>query len=228
MVERAKWVVLALVVGLVGVLVACGAVDDGAAVGGVDGIIGGREERVVPTAMPPQSPSQITVDEDICCTIAGDAALCSFALFWDPAWVTVAITDVYDMDALTETMDLLMPTYTLASEWRLTQGDALVATGMVENDLMPVVTTTMEFSATGQFDGAVPFIVPLAFGGTADLWVRARWVPEWCPTDRCPTVCTYVPGGVADADWWWFDELVGVMEPAGWTMYLPTVAKARE
>ena len=168
------------------------------------------------------------VADESACVTTGDVALCSFALFWDPAWVTVAITDVYDMDTLTETTELMPPTYTLASEWKLVQGDALVATGTIENDLTPVVTTTMEFSATGQFDGAVPFIVPLTFGGTADLWVRARWVPEWCPTDRCPTVCTYVPGGVADADWWWFDELVGVMEPAGWTMYLPTVAKARE
>ena len=166
-------------------------------------------------------------DDESACIVTGNTALCSFALFWYDdglsAWATIAVTDVYDLDVLTETTELIPPTYTLASEWRLVQDDAPILAGTIENGLTPVVTMTDEFSPTGQFDGAVPFVVPLTFDGTADLWVRACWVPEWCPTDRCPTVCTYVPSGIADGDWWLVETLEGLIEMQEWLIYLPIV-----
>lgn len=136
-------------------------------------------------------------------------------------------------------------TYTFVHQWRVVDGDVIVAQGTTPNALASHVPTSGP--GTGQFNGLLVWTMDLGlFTGRASLWERGCWTATSCPLTAtvilsypthmdeavtgCPDACwTYVPDPgiplIQSEDGYWLTAYITGTGGLPYRWYLPLVGK---
>jgi len=132
--------------------------------------------------------------------------------------------------------------YTFMHQWRVVDGDVIIAQGTTLNVLASHVPT--DGPGTGRFNGPITWTIDLGlFTGRASLWERGCWTATSCPltatvvlsypthitekvVGECPDVCwVYIPDpgipSIQDEDGYWLMAYITGTETISYRQYLP-------